>query len=102
MPSLLFILFVVAVASILFLSDLELSPFASPPTSAAADHGNGVYKQHNHHEDHGSSGPQQKQHEVPLVQGSGGGAEMGLSADNILITNITNLRRGLAENYIIE
>lgn len=97
MPSLLFVLFVIAVASILFFPDLDVSSFASRSSKEAVRQGEQVWKQHVYDHDRGS--PPQKI-ESPFIPEAGTGK--GSIESDPVIKNITKLRRDLREHYKIE
>jgi hypothetical protein len=97
-PSVLFVLFVIATASIFFFPELELSSFASRSATAAVRQGEKVLAQNDHNLDH--IPPPAKYKEAPLI--SPIVASKGLAEDDPVIKNITKLRSELAENYKIE
>lgn len=100
MPSLLFVIFIIAVSSIIFFPDLDVASFASRSPEIKTRQGEQAILQGDHSATHRPKDPPlvEVEDEIELVETP----KSGLGADDPLIISIDKLRRGLAENYQTE
>jgi hypothetical protein len=98
-PSLLLILFVVAVASILFFPDLDISSFAPGSTDIAERQGDQLPLFPGKGDV--TSNPKEPALVEPELEAEPT-SRSGLAADDPLILSIAKLRREFADNYEVE
>lgn len=100
MPSLLFVIFIIAVSSIIFFPDLHVASFASRSPEIQIRQGEQAILQGEISTTYRPKDPApvEVEDEIELVETP----KSGLNADAPLIVNIGKLRRGLAENYQTE
>lgn len=99
-PSLLMVIFVIAVTTILFFPDLDVTSFASQTGELAAqkvfDTENALLR-HTNQEDTASRIPPPVEPESEVIE-----SDLALASDDPLIASIDKLRRDFADNYQTE
>lgn len=100
MPSLLFVIFVIAVLSIIFFPDLDVASFASRSSEIKVRQGEQAILQGKISTTYRPKDPTpvEVEDEIEIVETP----KSGLDADDPLIISIDKLRWGLAENYQTE